>query len=172
LETQTGADEFSSYAETSWPKLVRSALLLGCSLPDAEDLVQTTLTKVYVKWNSVKSAESRDAYVYRILFNCHAKSRRRRWWGENPVADLPESSISDPSEDVVLRDAIRRALAGLGVDGRAVVVLRLFVELSVRETATALRISEGTVKSRLARSLQMLSNDANLALYREGSRHV
>lgn len=79
---------------------MRSAVLLGCSLPEAEDLVQATLERCYVKWAAVERAEHRDAYVAQVLLNCLRQSRRRRWWGERPTAELPDTVLPDGTEVV------------------------------------------------------------------------
>jgi DNA-directed RNA polymerase specialized sigma24 family protein len=47
-------------------------------------------------------------------------------------------------------------LAGLSTDHRAVVVLRVWLDWSEAEVASALKIPRGTVKSRLARALEQL----------------
>ena len=74
-------DEFSAYVAARWPRLVRSAVLLGCSHAEAEDLVQTALERTLVHWRRVRRADDRDAYVHRILLNSFRSARRaaRRW---------------------------------------------------------------------------------------------
>ena len=76
--------DFATYAAARWASLVRSAVFLGCSREDAQDLAQVTLLRCYVSWAKVQRADDRDAYVYRVLLNCLRDSRRRRWWGERP----------------------------------------------------------------------------------------
>lgn len=61
------------------------------------------------------------------------------------------------------RDAVRRALAALPTDQRAVVVLRHHLDLSERQTADLLGIAPGTVKSRLSRGLRALASDPSLS---------
>lgn len=149
--------QYAAYVTARWDLLVRSAVLLGCPVSDAEDLVQTALVRCYTSWDKVTGADSPDAYVYRILVNCLAKSRRRRWWGETPAEHVPESRSPDPADDIVARAEVRGALAGVGALQRAVLVLRFFADLSERQVAEALRIPVGTVKSRTARGLEQLS---------------
>lgn len=84
--------DFSAYVAARWGNLVRSAVVLGCTLDEAHDLVQTTLMRCYTKWAKVQRAENRDANVYRILINCHRDSRRRHWWGEQPTDTIPEQN--------------------------------------------------------------------------------
>lgn len=158
-------DDFADYARDAWSTLVRSAVFLGCSPHEAEDLAQTTLVRCYTAWPTVRAADNRAAYVYRMLLNCLRDSKRRRWWGERATERLPErpeDAGPDRTASVDTADAVHRALAGLSKPNRDVVVLRYFAGLSEAETAEALAIPAGTVKSRLSRSLAALSADAHL----------
>lgn len=154
--------DFTEYVSARATALKRSALLLGCTDSEAEDLVQTTLMRCYASWDKVTKAQERDPYVYRVLVNTHTSSRRRRWWAEKPTAELPEQASPDTTPQVDDADALRRALAKLSPPDRAAVVLRYYAQLSEAETAQALRIPRGTVKSRLSRALAKLSSDPNL----------
>jgi RNA polymerase sigma-70 factor (sigma-E family) len=162
-------DEFSDYASARWGSLVRSAVFLGCSLEEAQDLAQTTLLRCYTSWRKVARAEDRDAYIYRILVNCLKDSRRRRWWGERPTTSLPEAGGVDPTHEYDVADAVHRALADLPKDQREVLVLRYFAHLSEQQTATALGLPAGTVKSRAWRALTRLSSNPHLADLAEGT---
>ncbi len=160
-------DDYAAYVRDAWDALVRSAVFLGCSLPEAEDLTQTTLVRCYTAWPRVVAADNRSAYVYRMLLNCLRDSLRRRWWGERATEHLPETGRDHPGRDetaaVDTADAVHRALAGLSKPNRDVVVLRYFAGLTERETAEALGVPAGTVKSRLSRSLAQLATDDHLA---------
>ena len=61
--------EFEEYVAARRAALVRSAVLLGCRQPDAEDVVQTALLRCYRSWRRVQRATQPDAYVYRVLVN-------------------------------------------------------------------------------------------------------
>ena len=145
--------DFAEYAAGRWTSLVRSAVLLGCSHADAEDLAQATLLKAWSSWARVRRGDDPDAYVYRILVNTLSTSRRRRWWGERPTDRTPDRVVTDASAEVELRDRVVRALGALTADQRAVLVLRFVADLSERATAEALGIPAGTVKSRVSRAL-------------------
>ena len=162
--------EFSAYASARWPSLVRSAVFLGCDLDEAHDLVQTTLLRCYTAWRKVEKATDRDAYVYRILLNCHRDSRRRRWWGERPTATPPDHGTDDPTEHLVVTDAVHRALSDLSKVNRQVVVLRYYAHLSEQQTAEILGIATGTVKSRLSRALTQLATSSHLSDLAEGTQ--
>ncbi|HVF03901.1 MAG TPA: SigE family RNA polymerase sigma factor [Frankiaceae bacterium] len=148
-------DEFRAYVATARPGLVRAATLLAAGDGHlAEDVVQTSLTKLYVAWPRVRR-EGPERYVRRILVNAFTDETRRPWRRERTQAELPDvpARAAASVEDA---DAVRRALAALPPRMRAAVVLRYWLELDVAETATALGCSEGTVKSQTARGLDRL----------------
>ena len=89
-------EEFSEYVAARWARLVRSAVLLGCAPAEAEDVVQTALTRCLTNWAKVRRADDRDAYIHRVLINTFTSSRRRRWVGERPVASIPDLPGDDP----------------------------------------------------------------------------
>jgi RNA polymerase sigma-70 factor (sigma-E family) len=155
--------EFSEYFALRWARLVRSAVLLGCSPAEAEDVVQAALTKCLVSWSKVRRADDRDAYVHRVLINTFTSSRRRRWTGEVPVADAPEVQHDDVTATYDDADAVRRSLARLSPEQRTAVVLRYYAHLSEQQMASVLGVAPGTVKSRLSRALKLLADDPHLS---------
>lgn len=160
--------DYVSYVAARWGPLARSAVVLGCSLEEARDLVQTTLLRCYIKWPQVQRAEDRDAYVYRILVNSHRDSRRRRWWGERPTETVPDQGVADSSSDLAAADAVRRALRDLSRSHREVVVLRYYAHMSEAQTAQFLHVAPGTVKSRHARAMAQLAVSPHLSDAIEG----
>ena len=160
--------DFASYASARWKPFVRAAIVLGADAEEAQDVAQAALLRCYRSWRKVCKADQRDAYTYRILLNCFRDSRRRRWWGERPTDQLPESAVSDATGHVDLVDSVHRALADLTSTQREVVMLRYFAHLSEQETAELLRVPLGTVKSRLSRALATLSTSRHLSDFPEG----
>lgn len=164
-------DEFTEFVHATWPALYRTAYLLLGEHQLAEDLVQTSLAKTYASWHKVRDPAAAPAYARVVLANTAVTwFRRRSWRNEHPTETLPETSGgSDPSD----RPAVVDALRALAPRQRAVVVLRYYDDLSVREVAHALGISEGTVKSQTSAAfarLRDLLGDAVLPLT-EGARH-
>ncbi|MGA8254957.1 MAG: SigE family RNA polymerase sigma factor [Nocardioides sp.] len=155
--------EFGEYVAARWGRLVRAAVLLGCSPHEAEDVVQSALTRCLVKWSQVSRADDRDAYVYRVLVNTFTSSRRRRWTGERATEVLPDSAAPDERDGVHDRHTIDLALARLSPDQRTAVVLRYYADLTEAQMAEALAVAPGTVKSRLARALKAMAVDPVLA---------
>lgn len=160
-------EEFSEFVAARWPRLVRSAVLLGCSPGEAEDVVQAALVRCLGHWRKVERADDRDAYVHRILVNTFTSSRRRHWTREHATAHLPEQPGSDPTAAIDLADAVLRSLDRLNRDQRTAVVLRYYAHLSEQQTAAVLGVAPGTVKSRLSRALKALADDPHLAEMRD-----
>lgn len=156
-------DEFSEYVAARWPLLVRSAVLLGCSPADAEDVVQAALVRCLVHWRKVEQADDRDAYVHRILVNTFTSSRRRHWTREHATSVMPETASLDHTVAIDMADAVLRSLDRLNRDQRTAVVLRYYAHLSEQQMATVLGVATGTVKSRLSRALKVLAEDPHLA---------
>ena len=155
--------EFSDYVAARWGRLVRSAVLLGCSPPEAEDIVQSALTRCLLNWSKVRRADDRDAYVHRVLMNTLTSARRRRWTKEIPVSELPEFDHDDDTAQYDDLDALSRSLRRLSPEHRTAVVLRFYAHLSEQQMAAVLEIAPGTVKSRLSRALHLLAADPDLS---------
>jgi RNA polymerase sigma-70 factor (sigma-E family) len=152
----TDDEQFRAWVEDHRGDLLRTAIFLAAGDRwAAEDLVQTTLMRLYVAWSRVR-ADTVEAYARRCLLNALIDHRRldatRR---ELPRVELPETAVSDPSP-IDTRSAVFDALAQLPVRMRAAVVMRHLLDLSVEETAEALRCRQGTVKSQTARGLDQL----------------
>src|SRR4051812_11274503 len=150
------ADEagFRSYASARRAALRRTAYLLCGDWHHADDLVQSTLVKLYVAWPRLRQTEAPDAYARRTLVRCFLDERRRPWRREAPVETVADRPTSGDPIDTRLD--LRAALDRLPVRQRATLLLRFWVDASVAETADALNCSEGTVKSQTARALTTL----------------
>ena len=145
---------FRAFVEVNGATLLHAARLLTGDHHRGEDLVQTALTKVYLKWGRI---DTPLPYARRALVNAHIDQTRRRWWGERPTETLPEDAIgSDHLASSDQRDELRRLLSGLAPRERSIVVMRYYCDLSEQETARTLGIPVGTVKSSCARALARL----------------
>jgi RNA polymerase sigma-70 factor (ECF subfamily) len=107
------------------------------------------MVRAYQRWDRVSTLDNPAGWVYRVGLN-HARSRLRRLLRRPP----PPHTIA--AEFTVADPAIERALARLSVDHRAVVVCRHLLGWSEAQTAAALELRPGTVKSRLTRALTRL----------------
>jgi RNA polymerase sigma-70 factor (sigma-E family) len=155
--------EFVAFIRVHRPDLVRTAVLL-CAGDEAhaEDLVQTTLTRLYLSWPRVRRADSALAYSRRCLTHVFIdearRAHRRRETSVAEPADVLGRAAAEavPDFDLDLRMVMLTALSSLGPRQRAVVVLRHWHDLDVEETARILGCSPGTVKSQNARALAHL----------------
>jgi RNA polymerase sigma-70 factor (sigma-E family) len=149
-------DGFAAFATANGRRLRHAARLLTGDDGRAEDLVQTALARTYLRWDRIR-ADNPSAYVRRVLFTAHADWWRRRWRSEFPTEALPDTAApGDLAAEHAERDRLRTALAGLTPRERSVVVLRFYEDLGERETAAALGIAVGTVKSTCSRALGKL----------------
>jgi RNA polymerase sigma-70 factor (sigma-E family) len=156
------ADESAlrEYVATRMERLRRTAFLYCRDWHTADDLVSTTLVKLYQHWRRAQQANSLDAYVYGILAHVWLDERRRPWRREQVAADPFDRESPDPGPVRVDVDVLA-LLAGLPRGRRACLVLRFYCDLSVEQTAEILGISPGTVKSQTARGLEMLRGPAS-----------
>lgn len=143
---------FEQFVVARRAALLRSAYLMTGDLDDADDLVQVTLVKAVAKWDRI--ADRPEPYVRAILAREVTNRWRRRRWREVASADLPDRAGPDVDPDDP--ELLRAALAALSPRQRAVVVLRYYDDLTERETAEALGISVGTVKSHARDALARL----------------
>jgi RNA polymerase sigma-70 factor (sigma-E family) len=154
--------EFSAWMTARQPALLRTAYLLTGDHHSAEDLVQTTLAKVYLSWDKVRKREVVDAYARRILVNENNSIWRRAWKKREVTQDeVPEQRGVTDRYDEGQSSALWDHVQTLPRKQRAVIVLRYYEELSEAETAEVLGISVGTVKSQASRALATLRQDAS-----------
>ena len=148
-------DAFEEFARARIPHLYRSAWLLCGHRAEAEDLVQETLAKVYVRMHRrlTPRLDNPAAYAQTTLTRTFISARRRRSSTETPYGDLPDAVVDDPAELTDLRLGLREALADLPPVDRAVLVLRYLDDLPVDEVARMLDLSPGAVRNRSMRAL-------------------
>ncbi|WUS98086.1 SigE family RNA polymerase sigma factor [Streptomyces sp. NBC_00708] len=156
---------FTSFVQARGPVLLRAARSLTANPSDAEDLLQTALTKTYVAWDRIEDHRALDGYVRRALLNTRTSQWRKRKVDEFACDELPEQEAvpgPDPAEQQSLHDAMWRAVLKLPARQRAMVVLRYYEDLSEAQTAEVLGVSVGTVKSAVSRALGKLRQDPEL----------
>lgn len=150
---------FRAFVEANGATLLHAARLLTGDHQRGEDLLQNTLTKVYLKWGRI---DAPLAYARKALVTGHIDATRRRSWGERPTETLPESpGAQDEMHSADERDELRRLLARLNPRERAVIVLRYYCDQSEQETARTLGMPVGTVKSTCSRALAHLRVEAS-----------
>jgi RNA polymerase sigma-70 factor (sigma-E family) len=147
--------QFTDYVTSSRGQLRRTAYLLCGDWHLAEDLVQTTLAKLYVAWPRLHKDSTPDGFARRVLVRTHIDETRRPW-NRRRSRHEPADGAAPPRLPVEDRDALMQALANLPPGQRQAVVLRHWLGLTVEETANDLSCSTGTVKSQTARAVAKL----------------
>lgn len=162
-QTAQVAPDFDAFVAERSPALLRTAFLLTHDHALAEDLVQTALTKAWFAWGRIETHH--EAYVRRILVTTYSSWWRRKWNGERPTDVMPEVAESGAADASDTGQDLWTAMERLPRRQRAVVVLRFFEDLSVADTAEALGVTTGTVKSQLSKALAHLRIDPSLTDY-------
>ena len=151
----TGYADFEEFVVARRGALLRTAFMLTGDHHDAEDLVQSALIKVVPKWARIK--EHPEPYVRQVLARESVNRWRGRRWREATTDVVPEA-MPRPCADSADRIALLEELRRLSPRQRAVLVLRYFNDLTEADTAEALGISVGTVKSHVRDALARLRN--------------
>lgn len=142
--------QFEAFYAESYPQVAKA---LAITLRDDDlgaEAADEAMARAYSKWPVVQNYDNPAGWVYRVGLNW-ARSALRKLSRRKATAELgvvQMAPISDP--------AIEEALGELDVKLRSVVVCRYLLDWSEKDTAAALDIKPGTVKSRLHRALQIL----------------
>jgi RNA polymerase sigma-70 factor (sigma-E family) len=163
------ADGFSDFVRARGTALHRTAYLLTGDWALAEDLLQTALAKVYLRWDRI---DDHDGYLRRVLVTTYASWWRRRWRGELPHDVLPDVEAHDRWAEVDARTALHEALGRLPRRMRAVIVMRFHEDMTEAAVAEALGVSVGTVKSQTAKALAKLRGDSGLTGYATAAKEA
>jgi RNA polymerase sigma-70 factor (sigma-E family) len=152
--------EFEEYVRNRQEALLRSARRLVPDPIDAQDLLQTALVRTYGRWDGIADKSLADAYLRRVMINTRTEWWRARKLDEVPTEQLPDDArVEDGSEQRADRALLMDVLKVLAPKQRSVVVLRHWEQMSTEETAAALGMSAGTVKSTLHRALARLRQE-------------
>ncbi len=152
-------EDFAAYVRMRRPALLRTARRLVSDPADAEDLVQAALLRTHVYWDGIADKSLADGYLRRVMMNVRNDWWRARKADEIPMDRPPEIPGEDGTGQLLARAELLEVLTVLSTKQRAVVVLRYWSELSIEETAGALGVSSGTVKSTLHRALRVLRQE-------------
>lgn len=147
LERDTFERNIREYA----PNMYRLALAMLHDREDARDAVGEAALKAYEKLHTLRDAERFRPWIMQITAN-----EARRIYGRNrrstPVEDMEAYMPAFRDESHELWDVVMQ----LDIAYREVILLYFYERFSIREISAALRIPEGTVKSRLSRGKKLL----------------
>lgn len=153
IEVVAAPLRFDDFYRQVYPKVAKA---LAITLRDDDlgaEAADEAMARAYSKWAAVQFYDNPAGWVYRVGLNwarsaLRTLSRRRNSVTEIGVSEMPP--IADP--------AIAEAISQLDIKLRSVVVCRYLLDWSERDTAEALDIKAGTVKSRLSRALTILES--------------
>jgi RNA polymerase sigma-70 factor (ECF subfamily) len=137
------------------PRLRVAARLLCETEADAQDLLCETIQRAFHSIGSFRGESSLFSWLYGILLNVRRmadrKTRGSRLVYVERLPEVPEEAppVGLAAERASLAACLAKALERLPQEQQDVVMLRFYGELTVEEVAEALRVSKGTVKSRL-----------------------
>jgi len=147
--------EYTEYVTARLPALRRLAYVLCGDVHRADDLVQQTITTLFVRWPKIRTVAHLDRYVRSMLVNSFIDERRLAWAKVRLFREPPERA-APVDHDIEERSLLRSALAKVPRRQQAVLVLRFIYDLPVTEVAEMLGCSEGTVKSQTSHGLNTL----------------
>ena len=148
-------DDFSAFVAARSRHLLHAAHLLTGDRHRAEDLLQTALTRAYLRWDRIDS-EDPEGYVRRTMVNAQTDWWRRKPWREQSTDEVPETGGVDDAAAYDVRDAVLGALATLSGRQRAVIVLRYFEGHTYDEIAELMGSRASTVRAQASTALAKL----------------
>ena len=154
---QGDREAFGQLAEGEVGRLLIIARLVLRDPDLAEDAVQEALVRCWRDLPSLRDDARFDAWIRRLLMNTITSEFRRAGRQRTAIRVLRlETTTADASEDIATREQLSRGFERLTLEHRTVLVLRLYLGLSLEETASTLGIPAGTAKSRLHYAIEAM----------------
>ena len=152
LEAVEAGITFDEFYASTRPNIGRA---LSLTLGDADLAFEATdeaMARAYERWPMVSRLERPEGWVYRVAMNWALSILRRRRRSDHRLYDPGHTTmhVADPD--------LHAAIGELDVKHRSVIVCRHLLGWSVADTAHALGVREGTIKSRLSRATRILQS--------------
>jgi RNA polymerase sigma-70 factor (ECF subfamily) len=144
---------FAAFYEAERATIVRALSLALHDTDFGAEAADEALVRACQSWANVGTYRNPTGWVYRVGLNWANSALRKRRRHRSKMALIARAdSTADSTPDIDLQ----RALSQLSDAHRAVVVCRYYLDFSVSETAEALGVPVGTIKSRASRALEQL----------------
>lgn len=168
LQRAADGDEsaFRTLVDRHEPAVARVVTAMIGPGDDADDVGQETFIRLFRARTAFRGDAQLRTYLTRIAMNLcldllARRSRQASWTRLTGRRDDDESQLAmpasaDPIETAERDEMLRKAVESLDAKHKAVVVLRILEDHSIRDTAALLGVPKGTVMSRLARALDKL----------------
>ncbi len=169
---------FRELVETHKQRVFALAFDLSNNVQDAEDLSQEAFIKVFRGIGNFRGEAQLSSWLYRIVVNLALNRRRKKALSEMELwenfegdeqhqaqtSHAAEFNPEQMTEAEFMRAHLRKALAKLSEQQRAIFVLRHDNDMPLQQISAALKLSEGTVKSQLFRALRKMQK--HLSFYK------
>lgn len=155
---------FTEMIKPHWERMYRLAYRLTGSQPEAQDLFQDVLLKLYPRCDRLAEIENRGPWLARIIYNQFIDNKRRyiqsklvlvahSEFSENPdLAPAEQDSLEDITDQAINISRLEKALSQLSEDHQLVINLHDVEGYKLSEVSEITGISLGTLKSRLHRA--------------------
>jgi len=165
---------FQEFVEQYKKKVYYLALDMAGNPVDAEDISQEVFLKVFRSFATFRKDAKLGSWLYRVTYNASIDHLRRKKFVPEPVGDdvlesrsqedagLPPRGAMDPAlaaESSLLQARISRALENVSPQEKAVFLLRHYDDLMLKDIASSLGLSIGSVKSYLFRAVRKLQKE-------------
>ena len=165
---------FQEFVELYKKKVYFLALDMVGNAIDAEDISQEVFLKVFRSFATFRKGAKLSSWLYRVTYNASIDHLRRKKFVPEPVGDevlesrsrdgvgLPSGASPDPAltaESSQLQARISRALEKVSPQEKAVFLLRHYDDLMLKDIASSLGLSIGSVKSYLFRAVRKLQKE-------------
>lgn len=156
------AGAFEELVEQTQRQVYTLAYRLVGDRHEAEDVAQEAYLRVFRSLRGFRQEARFETWLYRIVTNAAFSHLRRKGRFGDVLAEGQESAVEEPEvrpvEAAIDRDEVKRALQGLTLGARTVVVLKDVYGLSCQEIADEMGLSEAAVKVRLHRARKRLKD--------------
>jgi len=165
---------FRDFVEQYKKKVYYLALDMAGNPVDAEDISQEVFLKVFRSFATFRKDAKLGSWLYRVTYNASIDHLRRKKFVPEPVGDdvlesrsqedagLPPRGAMDPAlaaESSLLQARISKALEKVSPQEKAVFLLRHYDDLMLKDIASSLGLSIGSVKSYLFRAVRKLQKE-------------
>ncbi|MFC1978552.1 RNA polymerase sigma factor [Chloroflexota bacterium] len=163
MAKQTKIDDFEAVFDQYKGWVYKTAYLITQNHYKAEDVMQEVFINAYRSNGTYNPKKGNlSSWLRRITINQCLKDKRDKSPSTYSIEEMEEQGHSIPdenlplSEQVTLKNDIRRLLSSLNQKSRAVLILRYYDGLAYSEIAELLNIPLGTVKSRINTAISTL----------------
>jgi RNA polymerase sigma-70 factor (ECF subfamily) len=146
--------DFAGFYDAEREPMARALLVIGGDAEAACDAVAEAFSRAYARWPRVSAMDSPMGWVYRVALN-DLRRRMRRRARERLLLRRVHVEIVPPTD---IDPELWAAVAALPPRQREAIVLRYVGDLTEREVATVLGISEGAASNALTAARRRLAD--------------